>query len=186
MPGSPPIDQVTSASHSAWTAEPDERFIAVAQTSTSPFGDSAMLIGGELAASTSGEWLDSVEPATEEILGRSPAGTAQDVDAAVVAAARAREPSRSQPRRLTGRHKLKRHKAATLKSTAALGSTVKLEVKSDYTWKVVKRRHSSRKTGEFTIRVVACRTLISRVVVGPLASKPFVVRRLVTAGSWAH
>src|SRR5205823_2649281 len=45
-----------------------------------------MLIGGELVPSESGEWLESVNPATEETLGHVPLGTAADVDRAVAAA----------------------------------------------------------------------------------------------------
>lgn len=45
-----------------------------------------MLIGGELVASESGAWDVSINPATEEPIGRSPAATARDVDRAVQAA----------------------------------------------------------------------------------------------------
>jgi acyl-CoA reductase-like NAD-dependent aldehyde dehydrogenase len=45
-----------------------------------------MLIGGELVPSESGEWLESVNPATEETLGHVPQGTAADVNRAVEAA----------------------------------------------------------------------------------------------------
>jgi aldehyde dehydrogenase (NAD+)/betaine-aldehyde dehydrogenase len=48
-----------------------------------------MLIGGELVASESGGWDISVNPATEEPIGRAPAGTARDVERAVEAAGRA-------------------------------------------------------------------------------------------------
>lgn len=47
---------------------------------------SRMLIGGELVESESGGWDVSLDPATEEPLGRVPAGTAKDVDLAVRAA----------------------------------------------------------------------------------------------------
>jgi betaine-aldehyde dehydrogenase len=50
------------------------------------FGDRRMYIGGEFVASESGEWMDSVNPATGEVHGRVPAGTAADVDRAVKAA----------------------------------------------------------------------------------------------------
>lgn len=50
------------------------------------FGDRPMLIGGELVASDSGAWMDSVNPATEEIHGRVPQGTVTDVARAVAAA----------------------------------------------------------------------------------------------------
>ncbi len=45
-----------------------------------------MLIGGRLVGAASGETLDSVNPATEELIGRVPAGAKADVDAAVEAA----------------------------------------------------------------------------------------------------
>lgn len=48
-----------------------------------------MLIGGELVQSESGETMGSVNPATEEVIGRVPAATAADVDRAVVAAQKA-------------------------------------------------------------------------------------------------
>lgn len=50
------------------------------------FIDGRMLIGGKLVESASGQWLESVNPATEEVIGRVPAATAEDVDAAVDAA----------------------------------------------------------------------------------------------------
>ena len=55
------------------------------------FGDRLMYIGGEFVASESGEWMESVNPATEEVHGRVPAGTAADVDRAVQAALKAQE-----------------------------------------------------------------------------------------------
>ena len=53
------------------------------------FGDRLMYIGGEFVDSDSGEWMDSVNPATGEVHGRVPAGTVSDVDRAVKAAAAA-------------------------------------------------------------------------------------------------
>jgi len=53
------------------------------------FGDRPMYIGGEFVASESGEWMDSVNPATGEVHGRVPAGTVGDVNMAVQAAAEA-------------------------------------------------------------------------------------------------
>ncbi|MGI9289848.1 MAG: aldehyde dehydrogenase family protein [Gammaproteobacteria bacterium] len=53
------------------------------------FGDRPMYIGGEFVPSESGEWMDSVNPATGEVHGRVPAGTVADVDRAVKAAAEA-------------------------------------------------------------------------------------------------
>src|SRR5262249_21812176 len=45
-----------------------------------------MLIGGELVASESNNWDDSINPANEETIGRSPAATKADVNRAVAAA----------------------------------------------------------------------------------------------------
>ncbi|MBV8630036.1 MAG: aldehyde dehydrogenase family protein [Silvibacterium sp.] len=45
-----------------------------------------MLIGGELVASASGQWEESINPANEAVIGRVPAGTKADVDRAVEAA----------------------------------------------------------------------------------------------------
>lgn len=45
-----------------------------------------MLIGGELVESVSGEWMTSLNPATEEPIGRVPAATSEDVNRAVRAA----------------------------------------------------------------------------------------------------
>ncbi len=55
------------------------------------YGDRLMYIGGEFVVSESGEWMDSVNPATGEVHGRVPAGTVADVDRAV-RAARAAQP----------------------------------------------------------------------------------------------
>ncbi len=49
----------------------------------------AMLIDGELAGSEADTWLDSVNPANEEVIGRFPAATQGDVHRAVDAAERA-------------------------------------------------------------------------------------------------
>ena len=45
-----------------------------------------MLIGGELVESTADRWITSIDPATEEPIGRVPNATAEDVEAAVRAA----------------------------------------------------------------------------------------------------
>lgn len=50
------------------------------------FGDRPMLIGGELTSGDSGDWIDVVNPSTEEPLGRAPAGSAADVHRATAAA----------------------------------------------------------------------------------------------------
>lgn len=47
-----------------------------------------MLVGGELVHSSNGQFDESIDPATEEVIGRTPRATAQDVDAAVRAADR--------------------------------------------------------------------------------------------------
>jgi acyl-CoA reductase-like NAD-dependent aldehyde dehydrogenase len=48
-----------------------------------------MLIGGELVESESRSWDESINPATEEVIGRAPAADRRDVDKAVVAAEKA-------------------------------------------------------------------------------------------------
>jgi betaine-aldehyde dehydrogenase len=50
------------------------------------FGDRLMLIGGKFVESQSGEWIESVNPGTEEVHGRVPAANAGDVELAVRAA----------------------------------------------------------------------------------------------------
>jgi betaine-aldehyde dehydrogenase len=45
-----------------------------------------MLIGGKLVESVDGQWLDSINPADETVLGRVPLGSARDMDLAVDAA----------------------------------------------------------------------------------------------------
>jgi betaine-aldehyde dehydrogenase len=47
---------------------------------------SRMLVGGELVESEGGGWIDCINPATEESIGRAPKATAADVDGAVAAA----------------------------------------------------------------------------------------------------
>ena len=53
-----------------------------------PFGQ---FIGGAFVPSTSTSTVDVVNPATEEVLTQVPAGSAEDVDAAVAAAVAAKE-----------------------------------------------------------------------------------------------
>lgn len=48
--------------------------------------ESAMLIGGRRVTAAGGRWIEREDPATEEPLGRVPAGGAAEVDAAVAAA----------------------------------------------------------------------------------------------------
>jgi betaine-aldehyde dehydrogenase len=52
-------------------------------------GDMPMLIGGELVGSESGQWMESIEPANEEVLGRVPRGSKKDMERAVAAAEKA-------------------------------------------------------------------------------------------------
>jgi acyl-CoA reductase-like NAD-dependent aldehyde dehydrogenase len=53
--------------------------------------DRPMWIDNEHVAPAAGGWIESEDPATEEVLGRVPAGTGADVDRAVAAATRARD-----------------------------------------------------------------------------------------------
>lgn len=48
--------------------------------------EGSMLIGGELVEAAGGDWIESVNPATEEIIGRAPAGKDVDIGRAVDAA----------------------------------------------------------------------------------------------------
>lgn len=50
-----------------------------------------MLINGELVDSESGNWLESINPATEELIGMVPSASAVDVNRAVDAAAKAQQ-----------------------------------------------------------------------------------------------
>lgn len=50
------------------------------------FGDRLMYIGGQFVPGRGKQWIESVNPGTEEVHGRVPAGTAEDIDAAVQAA----------------------------------------------------------------------------------------------------
>jgi acyl-CoA reductase-like NAD-dependent aldehyde dehydrogenase len=54
-----------------------------------PIENPRMLIGGELVESESGRWLESIDPASEEVLGRVPQGTGADIERAVAAASAA-------------------------------------------------------------------------------------------------
>ena len=48
-----------------------------------------MLIDGELTPASNGDWLESINPATEEVIGRVPAAQAADINRAVVATSKA-------------------------------------------------------------------------------------------------
>jgi betaine-aldehyde dehydrogenase len=50
------------------------------------FGDRLMYIDGQFVPGSDDQWIDSVNPGTEEVHGRIPVGTARDVDRAVDAA----------------------------------------------------------------------------------------------------
>lgn len=56
-----------------------------------------LLIGGEFVESRSTQWKDVVNPATQEVLARVPFATAQELDAAVGAAAHAFKTWRKTP-----------------------------------------------------------------------------------------
>jgi acyl-CoA reductase-like NAD-dependent aldehyde dehydrogenase len=56
---------------------------------TNDVQDSLMFVGGEFVPSHTDEWIESVDPATEEVIGRVPAGDSKDVDRAVTAAEKA-------------------------------------------------------------------------------------------------
>lgn len=53
---------------------------------TGKFGDRLMYIGGQFVPGSTGQWIPSVNPGTEEVHGRVPVGTAEDVHKAVLAA----------------------------------------------------------------------------------------------------
>ena len=50
------------------------------------FGDRLMYIGGQFVPGHGGQWIESVNPGTEEVHGRVPVGTVEDVHKAVLAA----------------------------------------------------------------------------------------------------
>ena len=56
-----------------------------------------MLIGGELVEATGGATLESVNPATEQVIGAVPEAGAEDVDRALQAALRAGQAWRDRP-----------------------------------------------------------------------------------------
>jgi acyl-CoA reductase-like NAD-dependent aldehyde dehydrogenase len=51
-----------------------------------PIDNPRMLIDGKLVESDSGQWIESIDPATEEVLGKVPRGSADDIARAVAAA----------------------------------------------------------------------------------------------------
>ncbi|MDX2222193.1 MAG: aldehyde dehydrogenase family protein [Rhodospirillaceae bacterium] len=53
------------------------------------FGDRLMAIGGQMVPASDGAWITSINPATEDPIGRAPAGTKADVERAVDAALKA-------------------------------------------------------------------------------------------------
>ena len=59
--------------------------------------------GGRVAAATGDAWIASEDPATEQLLGRVPAGGAADVDRAVSAATAAADGWRLHARERAGR-----------------------------------------------------------------------------------
>jgi len=60
--------------------------------STSP-DQHSLYIDGRFVSSTGDEWIDVIDPSTQEVIARVPDGTASDIDRAVVAARRAFESS---------------------------------------------------------------------------------------------
>lgn len=58
-------------------------------TPATPAPDRLMLIDGELCPSVGGRWLTAIDPSNEEVIGRVPDATAEDVERAVFAADRA-------------------------------------------------------------------------------------------------
>jgi betaine-aldehyde dehydrogenase len=64
-----------------------------ADTAAAEFRDqpvtASMLIGGDLVESSSGEWIDCLNPATEDYIGKAPRATDADLDRAVKTAAAA-------------------------------------------------------------------------------------------------
>jgi acyl-CoA reductase-like NAD-dependent aldehyde dehydrogenase len=69
----------------------NDAMIPDVRTTGMPFVTGKMLIAGSLVEGDSGAWLDCINPANEERIGRVPLGTAADVDRAVEAAQRARK-----------------------------------------------------------------------------------------------
>lgn len=81
------------------------------------FGDRPMLIGGGFATARDGGWITSLDPATEDPIGRVPAGTRDDV-ARAVAAATAAQPAWAE-RSIWERGALLRKLAAKFRANAA-------------------------------------------------------------------
>ncbi|CAH2788222.1 MAG: Methylmalonate-semialdehyde dehydrogenase (EC [uncultured Caballeronia sp.] len=59
---------------------------ALAEQSNAGARTAKLLIDGKFVESTTQEWCDIVNPATQEVVGRVPFATKQEVDTAVVAA----------------------------------------------------------------------------------------------------
>jgi aldehyde dehydrogenase (NAD+)/betaine-aldehyde dehydrogenase len=106
-------------------------------TTDANFSEFEMLIGGELMGSESGEWIESIDPSNEEVIGRVPAGSRSDVDRAVAAASSAvpswaatDAPERAaQLRELS--QQLRRHKEPIVElEVADTGNTIK-EMEAD-------------------------------------------------------
>jgi malonate-semialdehyde dehydrogenase (acetylating)/methylmalonate-semialdehyde dehydrogenase len=62
---------------------------ALAEQATSAVRTAKLLIDGKFVESTTKEWRDIVNPATQEVVGRVPFATKEEVDAAVASAAKA-------------------------------------------------------------------------------------------------
>jgi betaine-aldehyde dehydrogenase len=90
-----------------------------------------MLIGGELVESESGSWLETINPANEDVLGKVPLGGAADVSRAVAAAAAAATAwsdmgvkERARHLRLLGQKLTERTKEILAVEVADTGNTV--------------------------------------------------------------
>lgn len=81
------------------------------------FGDRLMLIGGEFVPASDGQWVESVNPATEQVHGRVPLGSREDVDRAV-RAAEAAQPGWAE-RSMWERRDVLRRLAAAIRARAA-------------------------------------------------------------------
>jgi acyl-CoA reductase-like NAD-dependent aldehyde dehydrogenase len=94
-----PLDRAADSTHRTHGRDADDRFnstgrhqegqMSAALDTRTRLGDVPMLIDGKLVPSESGQWMDSIDPSNEEVLGRVPKGTAKDVELAVSAAERA-------------------------------------------------------------------------------------------------
>ena len=59
--------------------------------------DLKMYIDGKFVDSTSGKWIDVLNPSTEEVIARQPEGTKEDIEAALDAARKAQKEGEKTP-----------------------------------------------------------------------------------------